>query len=109
MNSIQSWSAFDEKVQNNNNDSSTTLEHNGVNSLYVSKTSENLAPATVALLRQAGLTSSSSWNTSKNNNNNNNSDLDAAGSEEEFRLRFHWMRPHPSLVFQYVEEEMAWR
>mmetsp|Transcript_22499 Transcript_22499/g.45298 ORF Transcript_22499/g.45298 Transcript_22499/m.45298 type:complete len:237 (+) Transcript_22499:148-858(+) len=103
MNNIQSWSAFDEKVQNNNNDSSTTLEHNGVDSLYVSKKSENVAPAAVALLRQAGLTSSSSRNAS---NNNNNSDVEAVESEEEFRLRFHWMRPHPSLVFS-LEEEMA--
>ena len=103
MNNIQSWSAFDEKVQNNNNDSSTTLEHNGVDSLYVSKTSENVAPAAVALLRQAGLTSSSPRNTS---NDNNNSDVEAVECEEEFRLRFHWMRPHPSLVFS-LEEEMA--
>jgi len=28
------------------------------------------------------------------------------GDEEEFRLRFHWMRPHPSLAFA-LEEELA--
>jgi len=105
MNNIQSWSAFDDQIQNKNNlpPSSTTLEHNGVDSLYVSQTSENVAPATVALLRQAGLTSSSSRNGS---NINNNGDVDAEESEEEYRLRFHWMRPHPSLVFS-IEEEIA--
>lgn len=106
MNNIQSWSAFDEQVQKKNNNlpsSSTTLEHSGVDSLYVSQTSENVAPATVALLRQAGLTSSSSRNVS---NDNNNSNVDSGESEEEYRLRFHWMRPHPSLVFS-IEEEIA--
>lgn len=103
MNNIQSWSAFDEQVQNKHNapSSSTTLENNGVDSLYVSQTSQNVAPPTVALLRQAGLPSSSSRNASNIDN-----DVDAGESEEEYRLRFHWMRPHPSLAFS-IEEEIA--
>ena len=109
MNVHSSWAAFDEQVQTTNNDimssSFTTQEHNGVDSLYISKTSENVAPATVALLRQSGLTTSSS-SARNTSNNSNDGHLDAEANEEEFRLRFHWMRPHPSIVFS-IEEEMA--
>lgn len=119
MDDIQSWSAFDkQQVQNNNNNNNnvsssftTVVEHTkGVDSLYVSATSENVAPAAVALLRQAGLTSVDSRRSSSSSslgyqaNNNNIGDI-TESEEEEFRLRFHWMRPHPSLVFS-LEEEM---
>lgn len=110
---IQSWSAFDQrqaKEKNNvvcSSSSSSLQHHNKVDSLYVSASSENVAPTAVALLRQAGLTSSSvdsrSSLSSRNKADNNNNDLE---SEEEFRLRFYWMRPHPSLVFS-LGEEMA--
>ena len=104
MNIQSSWAAFDEQVQTNRSNN-TTQNHSGVDSLYISQTSENVAPATVALLRQSGLTSASS-STRNSSNNNNDSQLNAEENEEEFRLRFHWMRPHPSLVFS-IEEEMA--
>ena len=104
MNIQSSWAAFDEQVQTNRSNN-TTQNHSGVDSLYISQTSENVAPATVALLRQSGLTSASS-STRNSSNNNNDSQLNAEENEEEFRLRFHWMRPHPSVVFS-IEDEMA--
>ena len=105
MNIQSSWAAFDEQVQTNPSSSTTTQKHNGVDSLYISQTSENVAPATVALLRQSGLTSASS--SARNSSNNiNDSQLNSEENEEEFRLRFHWIRPHPSLVFS-IEEDMA--
>lgn len=105
MDSIQSWSAFDQQIQGKKTHqhcvASATQEgdHKGrVENLYVSTTSKNIAPAALALLRQAGIT---------NVNDSRTFSLNASAAadvEEEFRLKFHWMRPHPSLVLSLEEE-----
>ena len=42
-----------------------------------------------------------------NDNNNGDHNNNTKEEEEEFRLRFNWMRPHPSLVFSLQEDAAA--
>ena len=104
MDNIESWSTFDAQVQNaaQNNESTSSNGENGLDSLYLSQTSQNLSPAAAALMRKAGLT----FSPQGTSNNANDNSMTETESEDEFRLRFHWMRPHPSVVFS-IEEEMA--
>jgi hypothetical protein len=93
----------------------------GIDALYVSCSSQNIAPSTAKLLRNSGLfppPQQNKCNTTRptegghgndeeeddlpirdnsNNDNNNNN------SNNEFRLKFQWMRPHPSLAFALEE------
>lgn len=75
-----------------------------IDALYVSSSSPNIAPAAAALLKHAGLSNAPSSNDQeKEIDGDHPSDPQRMGYDE-FRLKFHWMRPHPSLVFS-VENE----
>lgn len=90
MENIQSWSSLEQHRRRHSPErrESTNETHSshGFDALYVSPSSENIAPSAASLLRQAGLS--------------------GGDNDEEFRLRFHWMRPHPSLAFQIEDELM---
>jgi hypothetical protein len=92
MDNIKSWSAFEEHHQrqrptSTRDASDNESDTNRIDALYVSPSSTDIAQSAASLLRQAGLTG-------------------AGGSEEEFKLKFHWIRPHPSLVFEIEDELM---
>ncbi|KAL3768799.1 hypothetical protein ACHAWU_006900 [Discostella pseudostelligera] len=108
MDGIQSWSTFEERQRNSGesrNEISTTVSSSdvdvGIDALYVSSSSPNIAPAAATLLRNSGLSGAPSSSVEEMENDGN-SCVDS--KSEEFRLKFHWMRPHPSLVFA-VEDE----
>ncbi|KAL3791135.1 hypothetical protein HJC23_000555 [Cyclotella cryptica] len=93
MENIQSWSSFEHRHRQRSN---TAVEaaheefktsNNVADALYVSPSSTNIAQSAAALLRQAGL--SGGDNT----------------EDEEFKLKFHWMRPHPSLILE-IEDQL---
>ena len=91
MDNIQSWSSFDQHQRRNpqtTRRSAETTSDEGMDALYVSASSPNISQSAASLLQQAGLS--------------------GGDTEEEFRLKFHWMRPHPSLAFQ-IEDEMIHR
>jgi hypothetical protein len=89
MENIKTWSSFEQHRQSSTTAAAPTsddTQNEGIDALYVSPSSTNISQSAATLLRQAGL--------------GGNDD------EEEFKLRFHWMRPHPSLVFQIEDELM---
>ena len=92
MDNIQSWSSFDQHQRRNpqtaRRSAAETTSDEGMDALYVSASSPNISQSAASLLQQAGLS--------------------GGDTEEEFRLKFHWMRPHPSLAFQ-IEDEMIHR
>ena len=114
MDGIQSWSTFEQQQRNNHVGSSSDQYGSnrgavgrGIDALYVSSASPDIAPSAARELRLSGLTIPAT----SNNVNAPGDDVGADGAqqrndEEEFRLRFHWMRPHPSLAFA-LEEELA--
>ncbi len=106
MDGIQSWSAFEERQRNSGeprNETSTSVSSSnvGIDALYVSSSSPNIAPAAATLLRHSGLSGAPSSNIEDVENVGNDN---KSNSIEEFRLKFHWMRPHPSLLFALEDE-----
>ena len=98
---MDSWSKFEQRQKKSRDDTSSSAQRKndtnkiGIDALYVSSSSSNIAPASATLLRHAGLNAPSS-NSSKDGTATNDED-------PEFRLRFHFMRPHPSLAFSLEE------
>jgi len=95
---MESWSTFEQRQKKSRDDDKTSSDQRkndstniGIDALYVSGSSSNIAPSSATLLRHAGLNAPSS-----NNSKDGTATIDGEG---EFRLRFHWMRPHPSLAF----------
>ena len=108
MDGIQSWSSFEQrKGEDMSRGASTSDSGPGIDALYVSSSSANIAPAAASLLRHSGLTDPSNNHSSKAGVGDD-ADMQKRDTDEEFRLRFHWMRPHPSLAFA-VEEELLQR
>ena len=99
---MESWSNFEQRQKKTRDDTSSSDQRKndtkniGIDALYVSSSSSNIAPSSATLLRHAGL-SAPSTNSSKNGTTAN------GGDDQEFRLRFHFMRPHPSLAFSCEE------
>lgn len=108
MDGIQSWSSFEQRQRNSHLSRSSAAATDtdtagpGINALYVSSSSSDVAPAAASLLRHSGLTAPSST-TEFGESSSGDVELQQK-EEEEFRLRFHWMRPHPSLAFALAEE-----
>jgi hypothetical protein len=83
----------------------------GIDALYVSCSSQNIAPATAKLLRNSGLFPHISNTRPPGHGNEEEEeeddlpirDNDNINSNNEFLLKFHWMRPHPSLAFALEE------
>ena len=103
MDGVRSWSTFEQQPRDNNpsdGDDVTSSSEPGIDALYVSSSSSNIAPASATLLRHSGLTAPNNNSHSKDSRDNTT----GGGEDEEFRLRFHWMRPHPSLAFALEEE-----
>ena len=99
MDGVRSWSTFEQQQRDNNpsdGDDVTSSSEPGIDALYVSSSSLNIAPASATLLRHSGLTAPHSKESGDTTT--------GGGEDEEFRLRFHWMRPHPSLAFALEEE-----
>ncbi len=102
MDDIQSWSSFEERQRSGSSSievpSSDITSDVIIDALYLSSSSQNIAPAAVTLLKNTGLsTAPSSTNKEMEIDRDHN-------AEQEFRLKFHWMRPHPSLVLS-VEDK----
>lgn len=103
---MESWSTFEQRQKKTREDTSSSARRKndtniiGVDALYVSSSSSNIAPASATLLRHAGLNAPNNSNSSKDGTAN-----DGGDDVQEFRLRFHWMRPHPSLAFSLEEEQ----
>lgn len=111
MDGIKSWSAFEQQQRENDASSSGPSSAaaaaqktigEGINALYVSSSSPDIAPAAAALLRHSGLTAPS--NSSRVSGDTTCDSADSQRKDDdEFRLRFHWMRPHPSLAYALEE------
>ena len=115
MDGIQSWSTFEQQQQQesksaNYNASSTTATTapTGINALYVSSGSSSyenkssISPAASALLRQAALTATVAGGNQQQHHHNQ--DDQEEEEEDEFRLKFHWIRPHPAVVLALEDE-----
>ena len=105
---MQSWSTFEQrkKEEGHDNGSNVVAAHHtntNLHALSVSCSSSNIAPTSATLLRHSGLSAPSSNSSSKEHESSNGN----GGADDEFRLRFHWMRPHPSLAFALEGGEMA--
>ena len=93
MENIESWSSLERHRRQHSPANRESTDETPLNppsnprfdALYVSPSSENIAPSAASLL-QAGLSGSD--------------------NDEEIKLKFHWMRPHPSLAFQIEDEFM---
>ncbi|KAL3795408.1 hypothetical protein ACHAWO_002655 [Cyclotella atomus] len=89
MDNIQSWSSFEQQQRSRPSStlksSTDNTPNKDIHALYVSPSSTNIAQSAASLLRQAGL---------------------SGENDEEFKLKFHWMRPHPSLIFEIQDELM---
>lgn len=82
----------------------------GIDALYFSCSSQNIAPATAKLLRNSGLFPPPQQNKGNEEEEEEEEEdvlpirnNDNINSNNEFRLKFHWMRPHPSLAFALEE------
>ncbi len=119
---IQSWSAFEQRQRRRNSglprrDASNDADRDnnvvpGIDALWVTSSSPDIAPAAASLLRHSGLTAaiaidkSKEADTADGRSNGKSSRIKNTTTDvEEFRLKFHWMRPHPSLAF--ASEEMT--
>lgn len=111
MDGIESWSAFEQQQRQqksslSRSDASIDAAPDnvvpGIDALYVSSSSPDIAPAAATLLRHSGL---AALNKSKEADivGGSNEKSQITGTNEEFRLRFHWIRPHPSLAFSLEE------
>lgn len=105
---MQSWSTFEQrkKEEDHDNGSNVVAAHHtnsGLAALSVSHSSSNIAPTSATLLRHCWLSTPSSYASSKEHGSSNGN----GGADDEFRLRFHWMRPHPSLAFALEGDMMA--
>ena len=113
MDSIQSWSAFEQHQRQRNSGlprrdaSSDAAPDNvvpGTDALWVSSSSPDIAPAAASLLRHSGLAAVDRPKEADIvGTSNEKSQISNTADVEEFRLRFHWMRPHPSLAFASEE------
>jgi len=120
MDGIQTWSSFERRRRNDpaadaDDDAPTAVGGFGIDALYVSASSPNVAPAAASLLRHSGFTAPGGRSGGGGPRTRRDGDDDeglfdsrrrAEEEDEEFRLRFHWMRPHPSLAFA-LEGELA--
>jgi hypothetical protein len=116
MDGIQTWSSFEERqrysgvsVSGNEISSSVSRSNVGtwIDALYVSTSSPDIAPVAAALLRNSGLSAVPSTNIE---HLEYGGDINAESQRkfnDEFRLKFHWMRPHPSLVFSVEDDLLA--
>ena len=89
MDNIQSWSSFEKQQKQHpigaRESADDDISSEGADALYVSPSSSNIAQSAASLLRQAGL---------------------SGENDDDFKLKFHWMRPHPSLIFEIEDELM---
>lgn len=111
MDGIRTWSSFETQQRRgkgeggpSSGDAPSSVSR-GVDALYVSSSSPDIAPAAASLLRHSGLTVPAGPRGSGESQGEGDGDSQR-NDEEEFRLRFHWMRPHPSLAFA-LEHEMG--
>ncbi|KAL9188327.1 hypothetical protein ACHAXT_006705 [Thalassiosira profunda] len=106
MDGMQSWSSFERQRKAGGGDGGTsgaaldTSGSKGIEALYVSSSAPDVAPAAASLLRHSGLAAPGSSNTSGDDAGDSQRTKD-----DEFKLRFHWMRPHPSLAFAQMDGE----
>lgn len=92
MDGIQSWSSFEQQQRQRpksapRDSTDDDSSKDGIDALFVSPSSSNIAQSAASLLRQAGL---------------------SGENDDDFKLKFHWMRPHPSLLFE-IEDELMQR
>ena len=101
MDGIQSWSGFEQQRRQGNKspyhrDTSIDAAVPGIDALYFSSSSPDIAPITASLLRHSGLTAGVTKSKEAHAVEAGNEE---SNTDEEFKFRFHWMRPHPSLAF----------
>ena len=95
----EKWSEFEKKASRRGGNKHTDHIRNdatgvrGVEALYVSESSKNLAPEAERLLRYSNLSATTS--TADGN------------ARDEFKLKFQWIRPHPSLAFSAEKQGAA--
>ena len=105
MDDMQSWSSFEEHERKHaasggrSGPAAPDPVAGGIDALHVSSASPGVAPAAASLLRHSGLTASSAARGGAGPTADG-----VVGADEEFRFRFHWMRPHPSLAVALDEE-----
>jgi hypothetical protein len=93
MDNIQSWSSFEHRQRQRSTTAGGAAHeefktsNDAADALYVSPSSTNIAQSAAALLRQAGLSGGDN------------------SEDEQFKLKFHWMRPHPSLILE-IEDQL---
>ncbi|KAL7485026.1 hypothetical protein ACHAW6_010621 [Cyclotella cf. meneghiniana] len=94
MDNIQSWSSFEHRQRQRSTTAGGAaheqikMSNDVADALYVSPSSTNIAQSAIALLRQAGLSGGDN------------------SEDEQFKLKFHWMRPHPSLILEIQDQLM---
>ncbi|KAL7521166.1 hypothetical protein ACHAWX_005875 [Stephanocyclus meneghinianus] len=92
MDNIQSWSSFEHRQRQRSTTAGEAaheeikMSNDVADALYVSPSSTNIAQSAIALLRQAGLSGGDN------------------SEDERFKLKFHWMRPHPSLILEIQDQ-----
>mmetsp|Transcript_16901 Transcript_16901/g.39270 ORF Transcript_16901/g.39270 Transcript_16901/m.39270 type:complete len:200 (-) Transcript_16901:36-635(-) len=96
----EKWSEFEKKAsRRGGNKKAPTDQRNdatgvrGVEALYVSESSKNLAPEAERLLRYSNLSATTSTADGR--------------ADDEFKLKFQWIRPHPSLAFSADKQSEA--
>lgn len=93
MDNIQSWSSFEHRQRQRSTTAGGAaheeikMSNDVADALYVSPSSTNITQSAIALLRQAGLSGGDN------------------SEDEQFKLKFHWMRPHPSLILE-IEDQL---
>ena len=88
----EKWSEFEKKASRRGGKASAPTDRRndatgarGAEALYVSESSKNLPPETERLLRYSNLSGTTSTADGK--------------ADDEFKLKFQWIRPHPSPAF----------
>jgi hypothetical protein len=93
MDNIQSWSSFEHRQRHRSTTAGGAaheefkMSNDVAYPLYLSPSSTNIAQSAATLLRQAGLPGGDN------------------SEDEQFKLKFHWMRPHPSLILE-IEDQL---
>ncbi|KAL7528595.1 hypothetical protein ACHAWF_002620 [Thalassiosira exigua] len=110
MDGIQSWSSFEQRAGASSEPSGPkTVDgtEGRIDALSFSASSPELAPAAAAQLRLAGMTARIQ-HTTRISGEADDDKFRLQNNDEELELRFHWMRPHPSLAFT-LEAQLAAR
>ena len=88
----EKWSEFEKKASRRGGNTSVPTDRRndatgvrGAEALYLAESSKNLPPETERLLRYSNLSGTTSTADGK--------------ADDEFKLKFQWIRPHPSLAF----------